>query len=480
MIRLLVIGIVLIITVPLEAQVRNSLTQKLLDPDNPYKKQVQTLDSILGESTKAYGKLKLKVDSVEKSYARTKSKIQHNLDSLNRFKFHTTKITHKLDSLNQQREQRLITIKSKADSIKASTIDKINQLNLPPELQTKVKEYTSLLDKVDLSIPSADLKIPSLNLSDQLKGLPNLSIPDLKNPIAGGLPNVTLPSVSSGENIGQATEQLQSLQSKFPRDITNVDQLGKTAESELSQIDEVKALKEELGNVPANPLTSEEEAKKQLMNQAKEVAIDHFADKGEALKAAMDKISKYKQKFSNINSLSEITKRPPNPMKGKPFIERVVPGIQFQIQNKNGNLLVDFNVYFGYRFTGRLTSGIGWNQRVAYTKNINTFNPNARVFGPRAYGEFKLGRGFSPRLEIETMNTVVPPFVNPNKIDIGKREWVFCAMVGIKKEYRFYKNIKGTTTIMFNLFNHMHNKPYVDAVNARFGFEFLMKKKRKK
>ncbi len=472
MIRLFAIGVMLSIGLPLQAQVLDSLKLNFTVQDTLYKKAFQTLDSVQNETIKSYGKIKHQFDSIEAHYNNVKSKVHHSIDSLSKLKLPTNRFTLRLDSLDQLKEERLTSLRNKIDSVKANTISKINQSKLPPEIQTKVSEYTSLLDKVDLSLPSSNLEIPSLDVGSQLNGL---SIPDLKNPLGEGLPNVSMPSIPGTENIGQATEQLHSLQENIPKDVTSIDQLGKTAEIQLTQIDGVKGIQDQLGKAPLNPLTSEEETKKQLLSQAKEVAIDHFADKGEELKAAMDKISKYKQKYSSINSLSEITKRPPNPMKGKPFIERVVPGIQFQIQGKNGDLMVDFNGYLGYRFTGRLTSGLGWNQRVAYTKDANTFHPDARVFGPRAFGEFKLGKGFSPRIELETMNTVVPPFVVHQRGDIGKREWVFGAMVGIKKEYRFYKNIKGTTTIMLNLLNQLENKPYVDVVNARFGFEFPVK-----
>lgn len=54
-------------------------------------------------------------------------------------------------------------------------------------------------------------------------------------------------------------------------------------------------------------------------------------------------------------------------MKEKPLIERIVPGIALQVQKKGDDLMVDFNAYAGYRFTGRITAGLGWNQRVAST-----------------------------------------------------------------------------------------------------------------
>ena len=60
---------------------------------------------------------------------------------------------------------------------------------------------------------------------------------------------------------------------------------------------EVKALQDQAGALPAIPLGSEEQAKQQLIGQARKVVVDHFAGKQEQLKQAMDQMSKYKQKY---------------------------------------------------------------------------------------------------------------------------------------------------------------------------------------
>jgi len=217
------------------------------------------------------------------------------------------------------------------------------------------------------------------------------------------------------------------------------------------------------------------ELKKEAMEKAKKVAVNHFAGKEEQLKAAMEKVSKYKQKYSSLNGVSELSKKPRNKMHGKPLIERIVPGLAIQIQSKGENFLIDFNPYAGYRITGRLRGGLGWNQRIAYNTDQKGFSPNARIYGPRTFGEFKLSKGFSPRAEIEIMNTNVPPLLST--IDPMKREWVWGVFMGMKKEYTIYKNIKGTAMVMGRLFNRDHKSPYADVLNVRFGFEFPMKKK---
>jgi hypothetical protein len=75
------------------------------------------------------------------------------------------------------------------------------------------------------------------------------------------------------------------------------------------------------------------------------------------------------------------------------------------------------------------------------------------------------------------MNTFVPPYIKVSPADLGQREWVWGVFVGMKKGYKFWKKINGTALIMLRLFDPHRKSPYADVVNARFGFEFPMKKK---
>lgn len=48
------------------------------------------------------------------------------------------------------------------------------------------------------------------------------------------------------------------------------------------------------------------------MNKAKSVAGRSLCRQGEAAQEAMEKMSKYKQKYSSVQSLSELPKKKPN------------------------------------------------------------------------------------------------------------------------------------------------------------------------
>lgn len=160
-------------------------------------------------------------------------------------------------------------------------------------------------------------------------------------------------------------------------------------------------------------------------------------------------------------------------MKGKPLIERIVPGITFQIQ-KTDYLLLDVNPVIRYKVTGRFTAGAGWNERLSF--DGWKLKGNVRVYGTRVVTEYKWGRGFHFLFSPELMNTEVPPQLQTSPEE-HHREWIFGAFVGLKKEFKIYKKIMGNTEFLYNMVNTHGKSPYQDRISLRFGFEFPMRKK---
>jgi len=402
------------------------------------------------------------------------------------------KITHKIDSIKELRQKALSNLNEDLQSIKSKTTEKLNKLDLPPQLKDNVSNVQQKIS--DFKIPTSDVTIPSLqtgqnsmstlnslslespalNLESSVGDIGKVgSLPDVQGDI-GGIPDLTGKASGYGNDIQQIANG----------NLSEVKELPKTAEEKAAELSGLEGIKEQTQVLDeykdqAGEMQSPDSVKEFAVQEVRQYAVNHFAGREEQLKQAMETVAKYKTKYSSLNSVSEITKRPPNEMRGKPLIERIVPGIAFQLQKRGEDLLVDFNVYAGYRFTGRLMGGAGWNQRIAYNTKKNYFNPKARIFGPRVFGEFKLWKGFSPRVEVEIMNTIVPTLTRTPSLDPGKRQWVPGAFVGMRKEYRFIKSIKGTALVMVRLYNPDHKSPYADVLNVRFGFEFPMKKNRR-
>jgi hypothetical protein len=490
---------------------------------NPHSK---LLDSLQSRSQVQFSTDSLKILSWSDSL---KSKItskfstdslnyQGKIDSLKNLRLPTEKYTQKLDSIRQKKTTLLAEVQSKKDALYSKTKGKLDDWRSKIQQKLGGKELPGEIPGTDLAgkIPGADLagKIPGADMPNMptlnTQGLPtdvlstdalgnNLQLPDVAQMPALETPelkNIDLsPDLSSlnkkvsfdgldklgglQDKAGKATEGISALKNIS----TNPDG---AIEAGLNNIDQVDGLKDQLKGVEAikdnefmetaEKLKDPEAIKEEVKQVVVQKAINHFAGKEEVLQKAMNQMAKYKQKYESLNSLSDIKKRPPNAMKGKPFIERIVPGIGMQIL-KNEDLLLDVNPYFGYRVSGRLTSGLGWNQRIGYSLDNYYFTSAAVIYGPRIYVEVKTWRGFIVRAEGELMNTVVPASILRRQSDTHQREWVRTAFVGVKKEYRFMKYIKGTAFMMFSVYNDHRKSPYGDVINSRFGFEFPLRKK---
>jgi hypothetical protein len=417
-------------------------------PDS-LKIKFQKADSIRSRFVEESSQLKDDYDSVIGLIDKTKAKFTNQIDSLEELNLPTARYTTKLDSVGQLGEQTKMKFEQKSNALKAKTTDKLKTLDLPPQYQEPIQKLAQGVDGFTLQgdMPQISaLKVPGHSLPE---------LDGLETPIG---------------DLGTAADQMKGMQSDVKSitegNLNDVSALPQTLEEQALKLEGVSELQKQSGVIDEykgnlENLNDPEAAKKEAAEMAK--------------KAAMDKVSIYKQKYSSVSSIKDLPKRVPNAMKGKTFIERIVPGLYFQYQQKNYNLF-DVNPYLGYRISGRLTSGVGWNQRFAYERSKHSWTSESRIFGPRVYVDIKLDKGFIAHLESEYMNTFVPSIINGNP-ENGKREWVWGLMGGLKKDYKIYKNLNGTVLLQYNLFNPKYKAPYIDRLNSRIGFEYVLKKK---
>lgn len=413
-----------------------------------------------------------------KATGRINEKIYHlkqKLDSINQLSPPPRKVIKRyqrsIEKLSGQHQRVKEQFTKKLNALKERTTSELRAIKLPPEHMERLHILTERIEQI---------KTPGLEF-------PQLSFP------ADNLPNINIPALPSSSNLSPSdlpqvpgAPGYSNMQDKIPTTSvpSNAEQIQSTIEAQVSKVDGLDELskqsavieghKSQLGELAE--LGDPAQAKQEMAVVGAKEAINHFEGKEDRLNAAMEKVAKYKQKFSSASSINDLPKRPPNPMKEKTFVERIIPGLYLQYQLKN-QYLIDLNPYIGYKLSSRLTSGLGWNHRLAWNKKLKSWDPRARIFGPRGYIDLKLGRGFIAHIEGESMNTFIPSTIYGNP-DSGTREWVWSCMTGIKKEYKIYKNLKGTALIQYNLFNRYYKAPYVDRLNSRVGFEYDIKMKK--
>ncbi|HLT71058.1 MAG TPA: hypothetical protein VKZ75_00330 [Cyclobacteriaceae bacterium] len=381
------------------------------------------------------------------------------LDSLPNLQRSEEYLFNKLDSATDLTTSKIDTLKKKVMSLKSDMPSEINTPDLPADLEDAQSRLNQLTEDLNISFP-------------QLETSSGSDIPASLSEIEYPFSDQTLPRTG---NINLRAGELTATP-------ISVDEATMLVEDEVTRILSVDEIKTQISETDKltdmmGPAWDQQSVADELTHQAQEQAVDHFLgkEKEEQLQKAMETLAKYKKKYSSVQGIEDIARKRRNPLKDKPFIERLVPGIALQIHRKD-SWMVDFNLYSGYRFSPRFTAGAGWNQRIAYDADDYEFEPDLRIYGPRTYGEFAIGEGFSARLEMEYMNTRLPPQFSSGQADVNGREWVFSALAGIKKEYRFLKDVKGTMMLLHNLHDPHHRSPYVDKLMVRFGFEFPMKK----
>lgn len=449
-------------------------------------------DSIRTAFNVAADSLKSQRARVITSIAEQERRIKTVADSLRELGLDTDQYAEPLRRLNSLKADTERGFSEKFDALKSGTTDKLSALDLPDEYRKPVDELMGKIKSVGLEKGSVDIpgfRVPGIELPDidvgsfdiPEIGLETVDVSTIGLPDElGKLGDAALPGSEFGELAGQAAEYQEAIEDI--ESLKEISDMPQGLEKQMDRVDGLQELQEQSQVIDqyksqVADVQDTEKVKAKAIDEGRKAAVDHFAGKQEQLKGAMEQLSKYKQKYHSVASIKDLPKRPPNPMKRKPFVERLVPGLMLQYQRKNAYLL-DLNPYVGYRLSGRFTVGVGWNHRYAYISDARSFDSRLRIFGPRSYVDFKLGKGFIARLEGETMNTFVPSTLWGNP-DSGAREWVWGCMTGIKKEYRIYKNLKGTALIQYNIFDPHHKAPYVDRVNSRIGFEYTIKRKLK-
>lgn len=428
----------------------------------------------------------------------------------------SSSVTSGLDTLKNKGPLKEI---GNAQSKVSETEQKINApVN---KVENVANEKLALMNKeggAGANLPS-NVNAPDAGINTNLNVTGNTSLPqghlDINNPLQekdNGLSEITnkvtdvknapteqLNKVKSIDEIKGAQSQLgranditdkaqgytSDVKNVASGNLSEVKEAPKALEQQVTKLDEVSGIQKEAGAFGqyknlAGKGNDPEAMKKLALEQAQKSfkpPVNHFAGQEQALRTAMDNMSKLKTKYESLDSLKDIPKRKPNAMKGKPFIERIVPGITLQVQ-KNSDVLIDYNPYLGYRISGKLTVGLGWNERFNVGKHFH-FSLKDRIYGPRAYVDFKFWKGFSVRTDLEKMNTYVPSIASGIN-DYNHRAWVWSAFVGLKKEYKFWGSVKGNAQLLYNLYDDHNNSPYADRLIVRMGFEFPLKKKETK
>ncbi len=204
--------------------------------------------------------------------------------------------------------------------------------------------------------------------------------------------------------------------------------------------------------------------------------LQKFKDQGsqedfnDRIKNSQQEISKYKKKYSEVKSLSELKDKPINPLKDQPAIERFIFGTNLQIHSGDP-FGVDISPQVSYLVFPKLALGLGATYRVGIDTNSKNFlTRENEVYGGRFFSDFALFKNIYLHAEYETLRkTPIEEHLN-YQVDNN-------LLGGLMMKFRISKNVNGNMQLLYNFLDEdsFWNSP--NRLIYRIGFEIKGKKK---
>lgn len=501
--------------------------QSLNLPTTKYRLQLDSIsnslrDKVAFNPTQKFDSLRTGITSRFKRRPRSRKidSVQLQLQS------RQSKINNAQDSIMLQLERRRAALQNKIskrthllDSIAARSGISIQKPNIPGVNglpNTDLPNINGLSQDNLPQLPNAstgslgDLKLPDNNVSLPQNSLPDLNLNVNNNPLS-----------ASGDKIRQQSDKLKSKvqDNDITKEVSGIKGKISNAEGALEKIDnyskEIKEVKENgLGEADELKKEAEKRAQEELLKQdamtdlaaankdvvksrnileqyqdmlvsmkdkdkamdaAKDMMRDQnmadpFINKQQNLKAGIEQLDKLKKKYGTIADSRYLPKRAPNPMKGKPFRERIVPGVSFQVFTGD-RTAIDFQPYVAYKLTGRFRPGIGASYRAAFQFK-KPFAQYDEVYGYRVFNDFRLYGTFFLHTEGEWLHfssSAKLRYRFPADKDFG--DWQFKCNAGLFRTYTINKRLTGQFQVLYNVAD-LTRFPQNKNTSMRFGLEY--------
>jgi hypothetical protein len=360
------------------------------------------------------------------------------------------------------------------DLKKSPAVNTILEANIPDQQLPGIGQGKSNLPEVE--IPSSTLPGHKINV-DQLKEKANDVIPqtDKITEVTGEVRNL-----DKMAEVGKYEAELGKIKNT---EVPTTDKVANEAEQRVANLDQIKAVSEETEKI--TKLQAEQEAllqryrDKKLLQQeierkAKSVVNDKLNQFSPAFREVQEKVAKAKKANPTVQSIKEIAKKRPNPMRDTPVRERLVPGITLQAYT-NEAFTVDWGAQLGYKFTGRLTVGTGYVYRTAVSEDYSTWIRGGSVYGYRAYAHFGLIRSFYLHGEYETVRLNDAALTTAVERDASS---VHSGYFGIGRRYDISPKLRGSVIVLYRA-EFDGDLPSMSRINLRMGIDLNMKNKRR-
>ncbi len=365
------------------------------------------------------------------------------------------------------------------------------------------KYQSEIFEKMDWNTPATSTRFPEFKNDFNLKhAWPDLELGDFKigdlQKMNFDVPSLNLPgvpassveslvklkeSMSKARSFGQEFKGYQAeLDSLRNGGLANSEKLKGLAEQQLMKREEIQIIKEHEKEVEkikqlqaeykakAEAYRDPEKLKSEALQKAGEVANDQLLAQQDKLRQAQTKLDKAKRKYGDIQSINDLPKRPPNPMREIPFRERLFPGATLQMSKNSQYSTLYLSPQIYYRLTGHWDFGIGAIGNLNFDSKPSLVQGHD-LWGYKALVNFKFFKSFYFRLEGERVNQELPMATADNTY----RRWTNVLLGGIGREFSISKQFKGQTIVFYN-YKEMEFNPYQSRIILRVGIDLSLKK----
>lgn len=299
------------------------------------------------------------------------------------------------------------------------------------------------------------------------------------------LKNFQLDSAELKKYLGPLSEDVQKIQGQVGEYQSMLDgykgQLvdwDKTLEKEILKLEEVQGLAEYVQKPPIEPAKGLTDAQKtidkgyqstdfvnKLIKERFEKLLEEEGPDALAKRLAVshEKLAEYKKKYTSLDDITKAPKRPPNPLKGLPFKERLVFGGNLQV-NRQKPLTLDAGLEIAYKLSPKAELGVGGAYRIKLEKGARPETVTDLV-NLKTFYHHRIWRSLGIQANYE-LNYALPR--TEQAVEGLRKEWRESGLIGLRNDRPFLKKLGGYVTLQYD-FLHKATSPNPKWV-FRFGF----------
>lgn len=183
-----------------------------------------------------------------------------------------------------------------------------------------------------------------------------------------------------------------------------------------------------------------------------------------SLNGAETTIKDYKKKYESLGSMEDIDHvKTRNSMASMPLKRRLKLGGSLQFRHDQ-YLDIDFSPTLAYRWTRRLSTGLGFVYRAQFGNGKEWYNSlDSKTYGSRLFTDYGLFKSFYLHTELESI-------LSKNEAtNTSSTTWSYLAGVG--KTFSLTGNLRGNLLLQYNFSYDRGNPVYSSPWVLRLGFE---------